>query len=127
MLPHDDLSRAVTEAESLEQAAAVLEELLGGGYSVWADGTLYFIKQLVERVNGLQIHVYPNEHPPPHFHVKSPNVDASFTVSDCRLLHGKIDGRQASLVQWWYERARPKVVEAWNASRPTDCPIGPIS
>ena len=41
----------------MEDSAAVLYDLLSGGYFVWMDGSLYNIKQLAARVNGLQIHV----------------------------------------------------------------------
>ena len=126
MNPYEELDRRAREAESLQDSAAVLYDLLSGGYSVWTDGSLYSIKQLVARVKGLQIHVYPNEHSPPHFHVKSPDVDASFTIQDCTFMHGNIDGREQHLVRWWYERSRPQLVAAWNATRPSDCPVGPI-
>jgi hypothetical protein len=126
MIPSNELERLLREATSLQQTAAVLSELLTGGYSIWTDGSLYFIKQLVARVKGIEIHVYSNEHAPPHFHVKSADLDASFAIADCAYLTGNIDGREQRLVRWWYERSRPLLVAAWNASRPTDCPVGPI-
>lgn len=127
MSPYNELNRRAREAESLEASAAILQELLSGGYSVWTDGSLYSIRQLVARVQGLQIHVYANEHSPPHFHVKSTDVDASFTVQDCAFMCGNIDGREQRLIRWWYERSRPQLVAAWNATRPSDCPVGPIN
>lgn len=118
----DDRARS----ESLKDAASVLEELLTGSFSVWADGSLYETKQLVARVRGLQIYVFANEHAPPHFHVKSPDIDAVFAIKDCAFLKGNIDDREQRLVLWWYERARPQLIAAWNASRPADCPVGPV-
>ncbi len=123
---YEELDARAREARSLEDAAAVLYDLLSGGYSVWTDGSLYSIKQLVARIKGLQIHVYSNEHAPPHFHVKSPDVDASFTIEDCTFIRGNIEGREIHLVRWWFERSRPLLVSAWNDTRPTDCPVGPI-
>jgi hypothetical protein len=121
-----DLDRGLRDARSLEAAAVVLSELLSDGYSVWTDGSLYRIKQLVARVNGLQIHVYAKEHAPPHFHVKSADVDATFTITDCTFLGGNIDGREQNLVRWWYTRSRPLLIAAWNKTRPADCPVGPL-
>ena len=126
MDPYEQLERSLVEAESLEVAAVALNELLTGGYAVWTDGRLYNIKQLVARVGGLKIHIYADEHPPPHFHVESPNIDATFTIDNCTFLRGNIDGREQRLVKWWYDRARPQLVVSWNATRPTDCPVGPI-
>jgi len=127
MNPYDELDRRAKEAKSLQDCAAVLSDLLSGGYSVWPDGSLYNIRQLVARVKGLQIHIYPNEHAPPHFHVKSPDIDASFTIQDCTFMHGNIDIREQNLVRWWFERSRPQLVATWNATRSSDCPVGPIN
>lgn len=68
--------------------AAWLEAILHNPCSIWEDeGQVVLLenKQLVASINGLKIEIYSNEHPPPHFHVKSPNIDASFTIEDCEL------------------------------------------
>jgi hypothetical protein len=124
--PYDVLEERARTAKTLDDSAQVLYDLLAGGYSVWTDGSLYNIKALVARVKGLQIHIYPKEHPPPHFHVKSPDVEATFTIDDCTYVVGNIDGREQALVRWWYARSRPLLVAKWNALRPSDCPVGPI-
>lgn len=49
----DDLEKELGCAASIEDALPALECLLSDGYSVWTDGSLYFIKELVGRVNGL--------------------------------------------------------------------------
>ena len=127
MNPYESLERHAKSAESLDDAARVLSELFTGGYSVWHDGQLYSIRQLVGRAEGLHIHVFANEHPPPHFHVKSPDVDAIFTIDDCTFIRGNIDGREKRLVKWWYDRTRPQLVAAWNTTRPANCTVGPIN
>ena len=126
MNPYEELAKRASRAETLDESAAVLSELLTGGYAVWTDGTLYNIKQLVARVRGLQIHVYAKEHAPPHFHVISADVDAVFTIHDCSYIRGNIDSREQHLVKWWHRHSLPQLVAAWNATRPTDCPVGPI-
>jgi hypothetical protein len=126
MNPYEELEKSIVEATSLDGAALGLTKLLTGGYSIWTDGSLYNIKQLVDRIGGLKIVVYANEHPPPHFHVKSPDVDAVFTIDECIYIRGNIDGREQRLVKWWHDRARPQLVHAWNTTRPADCPVGPI-
>lgn len=126
MNPYDDLERRAEQAKSLQDSAAVLSDLLTGGYSVWTDGRLYSIRQLVARIGGLQIHIYANDHAPPHFHIKGPDVDATFTIQDCTFERGNIDGREQKLVRWWYQRSRSQLIAAWNATRPSDCPVGPI-
>lgn len=127
MNPYDELEAHLRSQTSIQGATEVLSELLSGGYSVWTDGSLYNIRQLVARVRGLQIRVYSNDHSPPHFHVHSSDVDASFRIDDGTFLSGNIDGREQRLVQWWYERSRALLVNVWNSTRPSDCPVGPVT
>lgn len=121
-----DIERRVREAKSLAELTSALELLLSGGFAVWTDGSLYEIKQLVAQVRGLRIEVFSREHAPPHFHVSSSDIDALFSVEDCSFIRGTIDGRSRKLVEWWYERSREAIVAAWNSTRPSDCPVGPV-
>jgi hypothetical protein len=123
--PYQQLERRAVEAASIQEATAVLAILLSEGLAVWEDGSLYSIKQLVAQVEGLQIHVYSREHAPPHFHVIAADIDATLSLHDGSYLKGTIDGRRSRLVGWWYKRCRSTVIDAWNATRPADCPVGP--
>jgi len=35
----------------------------------------------VLRINGLRVVIYPNDHQPPHVHVKGPNGEAVFNIN----------------------------------------------
>jgi len=110
----DELHREIINALSVEDALAVLECLLSGGYGVWSDGSLYFIKELVGRVNGLSVYVYPKDHPPPHFHIRGGGIDAVFSIQDCSLLRGSVSPRHHALIKWWHLSARPLLQTAWE-------------
>lgn len=126
MTPSNLIEKKVASAKDLPAATEGLAVLLSGGYSVWTDGTLYNIKQLVGRVDGLKIEVFAREHSPPHFHISGGGIDATFSLTDCAHLEGRIGGRERALVEWWYQRSRSTLVRAWNESRPTNCPVGPV-
>lgn len=125
MTVEEALESRIRVASSLEELAGPLEHLLSAGYALFG-GRLLHIRQRVAQINGLRIEVYHREHAPPHFHVTAADIDVTFTVEDCRLLSGTIDRRNRGLVEWWHGRARVKLIEIWNATRPTDCPVGPI-
>ena len=103
-----------------------LAGFLASGCDVWNDGELVFGRQLVGRIDGLKIEIFPNEHAPPHFHVHAPRIDASFRIEDGTLLQGTVRGKDRRLIEYWYVRAKPKLVEVWNSTRPSDCLVGPI-
>lgn len=122
--PQLELEQRVASASSLNELAETLELLLSSGVAVWTDGRLYLARQLVDRIKGLRIEIRLREHPPPHFHVRASDIDAAFSVADGSHLWGDIDGRNLRLVQWWYPRARSRLIEIWNDTRPTNCPVG---
>ena len=112
---------------TLDEYAEWLEAILHNPCEmVERDGELFLIesKPLVARVDGLRIEIYPGEHPPPHFHVKSPDLSASLVIDDCRLLAGKIDARSHKKIRYWHNRAKPLLIAAWDSTRPTHCQVG---
>lgn len=113
----------------VEDFGSHLSSVLSGGVYVYDDGvrrTLIFGRALVDRVRGLRIEIFPREHEPAHFHVTGPNLSASFRISDGSLLNGQVGRREADLIQYWYGFAKPRLVEVWNATRPSDCPVGKL-
>ena len=113
--------------KSFDDFAAWLEAILNNPCNVWEENGEMFlieIKQLVAKVNGLKIEIYPDEHPPPYFHVKSPNIDASFNIENCNLLKGEIEGRDKKKIEYWHKHAKPLLIEIWNSTRPTNCSVG---
>jgi hypothetical protein len=116
------------ELETFEEFAYYLEALLTGPCAVWEEGgelTLRHIKARVDTVGGLKIEIYPDEHTPPHFHVRSATVDASFRIEDCSCLAGQISRSDFDKIRYWHQNAKPLLVEKWNLLRPTDCVVGP--
>jgi hypothetical protein len=113
--------------ESIDDWALWLEAILHGSCSILIhDGEPVLLqnKQLIERLDGLRIEIYPNEHPPPHFHVRSPEVDASFVIEDCRLLKGRATREALQKIKYWHRFSKPKLIDVWNSTRPTDCTVG---
>lgn len=118
------IEKYISQAKDLDSLSKTLWVLLNDGFSVCEDGSLLRIRKLVEMVNGLRIEVRPNEHPPPHFHVISGDIDASFTIEDCSLLAGKLDRNYHKLIKWWHLRAQQKLITVWNETRVSECSVG---
>ncbi|MBI1976153.1 MAG: DUF4160 domain-containing protein [Candidatus Omnitrophica bacterium] len=119
--------KQIATAETLEELVSVLEVLFNEGYTVDAQGNLYKIFVEVARVKGLKVEIRHKEHPPPHFHVLGDGVDASFAIVSGELLKGKIDSRRRYLVKWWQQQGCNKLIQIWNSTRPSDCPVGLIA
>ncbi|MGH7928654.1 MAG: DUF4160 domain-containing protein, partial [Candidatus Binatia bacterium] len=82
---------------------------------------------MIARVEGLKITIRADEHPPPHFHVSYQGEGASFSILDCQRLP-KTQGLEIweRTIHDWWEDNRKLLVEKWNVTRPTNCPVGPI-
>lgn len=82
-------------------------------------------KEFVDRINGVKVEVFANEHPPPHFRVKYQGSTANFRISDCGLLNGSGEVlKYEKNVRLWWKVKKQTLIDAWNKSRPTDCPVG---
>lgn len=110
-----------------EEAERYLEHVDPNKYTRDTDGrlrTLILGKALFDTIKGLKIEVYSREHSPPHFHVKDDRVNAEFLLDDCSYMKGKISGKNIRLIEYWYLKAREKLIEFWNERRATDCVVG---
>jgi hypothetical protein len=125
------LAQRIADAQTLEELADQLEKLLNSGCHVWIepDGTklLLYGRAGVDRNGGLKIHIYAKEHSPPHFHVTSTNLDTVFTLDDCTLISGTVDRKARDLIEFYHSKAKKKLIDVWNRTRPTDCPVGPAN
>lgn len=121
-----ELKEHILSNTDYNQSLELLEILLDGRYSVWEDGTLLEVRHRVDSKGKLEFHIYSNEHPPPHFHVKTKDIDALFRIDDGSLEKGKINGSDQAKVKFWYDANRSTLIQKWNSTRPSDCPVGPI-
>lgn len=118
------------ELDTFEEWAEYLESILTGPFAIFQDPTsgdyiLVEIKARVDTIRGLKVEIYPNEHTPPHFHVKSPNIDVRIRIKDCSIIEGKIGQNDYQKILYWYRAGSKKVlIEKWNELRPTDCIVG---
>ena len=113
--------------KSFDDFTAWLEAILHNPCNIWEENGETFlieIRQLVARLNGLKIEIYPNEHPPPHFHVRSPKVNASFDIANCDLIEGHVDSGDVKKIKYWHKHAKPLLIEIWDSTRPTHCTVG---
>ncbi len=91
------------------------------------DGTVIETRQRVAVIEGrLKIEVYPKEHAPAHFHVKYNNINASFEIGSCELIAGTISNKDSCIVKDWHRRFKKDLIEVWNNTRPTNCPVGMV-
>lgn len=114
----------VSEFTSIPEFELSLQKFLNSGCAFWSDGSLIFTKKLVDRIHNLKIEIFSNEHGIPHFHVRSNEINAIFTIKDCTLLEGKLNPNEMKLIQYWFNRYRPKLIEVWNNTRPSNCQVG---
>ena len=90
---------------------------------IYKGGLRFLNEELVERIDGLIIEIFANEHPPPHFRVKYAGETANYTIKDCRKINGGLSRWQRNIKEW-HQQNKPLLIEIWNKSRPSDCPVG---
>lgn len=120
--------KPASELLQFEDWASNLEAMLNGPYNTAilnGELVLLEIKARVDSLRGMRIEIYPDEHAPPHFHVKSANVDASIRIEDCEILNGYVSSTDLDKIRIWFaDGGKAKAIEMWNKMRPTDCVVG---
>jgi len=106
-----------------------LDESLEQGPLVLVNGreTRILNEQTVDHIGGLTVEIRADEHPPPHFHVTYGGEENSFRIDDGAPMHPQ-NGLKKYFrnINNWYKSNRQKLVDAWNNTRPSDCPVGSI-
>lgn len=75
-------------------------------------------KERVITIDDLQVHIYSNDHNPPHFHVKTKDlrIDAKFKIENCELISGEIGAKDLKKITAFYLGEKGKLVlnAIWN-------------
>lgn len=71
-------------------------------------------REQVGKINNLKLYIYPKDHNPPHFHIKSREFDACFDLYSCDIIKGKIDGKSHKKIRFWYESSKEDLVRVWT-------------
>lgn len=86
------------------------------------------IHKLVGTVRDVQIHIWPNDHNPPHFHAKSKSgkFDIRVSIETNTVIStklGKMDGKTKRIIEEWSENNNNELWRAWNETRPTELSV----
>lgn len=120
MHPDLRLRHLLENGATIDDATEALFILLNGGYGIWEDGEPYCVRHLVAKVGNLKIVVYPNDHMPPHFHIRSPGIDAALRIDNCELIAGELSSQQTALIRRWHRSFRGLLEDRWSSTRPGD-------
>ena len=100
-----------------------LEQSLFDGPILNESGQRWLNERELDRVGGLRIQMFSNEHPPPHFRVFYQGETANYRISDCVQLNGGLEKFYRNIKEWHAQNQR-FLIDSWNNSRPTNCPVG---
>ena len=69
-------------------------------------------------IDGITILMWPNDHPPPHFHVRFAGKTGKFDIATARMIKGTLDRKTVRKVQAWTIANQAMLSQAWSNSRP---------
>lgn len=120
-----------SELNNINDLAQHLHSLISSSSYVetppWlSESVLIEAKGVVKRIDGLKIEIRSNEHPPPHFHVIAPNINASFCIEKCTLINGDPGSKIRKKIEYWFHKqnAKEALINVWNKTRPLNCVVG---
>jgi hypothetical protein len=70
-----------------------------------------------------------NDHPPPHFHARYGEFEATIEIATLKVLEGELPARALKLVQEWAMMHREDLSDNWRLCRQNapPAPIEPLS
>lgn len=69
-------------------------------------------------IGSLKVVIYPNDHPPPHFHVLTDMYNVKFDIETCESLGGELPGKHLKAIRGWHAKNIDLLREKWKVTRP---------
>ena len=66
---------------------------------------------------GILIRMFFNDHPPPHFHARYGDVEATIEIGSLEIMDGELPNRALNLVREWAMMHREELLENWRLCR----------
>ena len=66
---------------------------------------------------GILIRMFFNDHPPPHFHARYGEFEATIDIGTLAIMEGQLPGRALNLVHEWGMIHREELLDAWRFCR----------
>lgn len=78
----------------------------------------YYTKEQAGIIRNMKLEIFPNDHKPPHFHVKSndKSIDAKFLLASGKFLSGTISSRDERAIEEFYSnpQVKKRLFEVWE-------------
>lgn len=110
--------------ELKSEIIASLEESIRQGPILNDKGMRRLEEKLVDKIDGLKVEIFSNEHPPPHFKVTYQGESNNFSIKDSEPLNGNGLKKWFRNIKKWHLENKDILINFWNVNRPTDCPVG---
>jgi hypothetical protein len=68
-------------------------------------------------IDGISILMWPNDHNPPHFHVRFAGRTGKFDIATGQMIKGTLNRRTIKKVQSWTIANQAMLLQAWNDLR----------
>jgi hypothetical protein len=71
---------------------------------------------------GILIRMFFNDHPPPHFHARYGEFEATVDIGSLEVIEGQLPRRALNLVREWAMMHREELLEDWRFCRENTVP-----
>jgi Domain of unknown function (DUF4160) len=69
-------------------------------------------------IDGISILMWPNDHNPPHFHVRFAGKTGKFDIATGVMIKGTLNRKTVKKVRTWTIANQAMLLQAWNNFRP---------
>lgn len=94
--------------------------------SLVVNGRILLQEHVIDRLGSIKVEIFSNEHPPPHFRVSVQGETNNFDICSGQPLNGNSLRTHFRAIRKWHQNNRDYLIQKWNESRPSDCPVGDV-
>ena len=72
---------------------------------------------------GIQVRMFMNDHPPPHFHARYGEFEACFSIVDGAIIEGEMRPQARRLIREWVEQHAEELAANWRLVSKGELPV----
>lgn len=74
--------------------------------------------EMLHQVGRLKIVIFPNDHSPPHFHVKTEYLNLKLSIDTCEIIGKKtrnnLRSKEFKIIKEWHQHNKSRLEHVWN-------------
>lgn len=106
--------QAFNDPTDLESSVDALAFNLAGHFGISSEGYLEMKRERIDTQGKLSFWINAEDHPPPHFHVRTADFDVALRIDNGEVYSGVLPAASRRSVKHWWKANQTLLVRKWE-------------